>query len=163
MKAMAFPSAVLLSRLTGLATAARIPSGDRLAGSSVDRRPRVVVNGPSITDGYLGQGHCGAAVADGRSWRVRFRRLSSNKGRKDSLIVTSYGRNISPEWIETMLLGDLRIAFCAVVGHGEPHLSAVIVPSGPGESWFAHAIHDEVLRLISRLLLGRARICGAAR
>src|SRR6202035_5482957 len=109
----------------------------------------IVVDGPSITDGYLGQapatrpwrtGDLGAIDQDG---------FLTIHGRKDSLIVTSFGRNISPEWIETMLLGDLRIAFCAVVGHGEPYLTAVIVPSGAGESWFANASYHDVLGLIS--------------
>ena len=50
-------------------------------------------------------------------------------GRKDNLIVTAFGRNISPEWVETMLLGDDRIAFCAVLGHGEPHLTALLIPA----------------------------------
>ena len=109
----------------------------------------IVVNGPSITDGYLGQGPAERPWRTGDLGAFDSEGFLKIRGRKDSLIVTSYGRNISPEWIETMLLGDLRIAFCAVVGHGEPHLSAAIVPSGPGESWFAHASHDEVLRLIS--------------
>ena len=38
---------------------------------------------------------------------------------------------------------------CAVVGHGEPHLTAVIVPSRPGEGWFADASQADVLGLIS--------------
>lgn len=114
----------------------------------------IVVDGPSITDGYLGQapatrpwrtGDLGAIDQDG---------LLTIHGRKDSLIVTSFGRNISPEWIETMLLGDLRIAFCAVVGHGAPFLTAVIIPSGPGESWFANASYADVLGLISKCCTG---------
>jgi hypothetical protein len=36
-----------------------------------------------------------------------------------------------------------------VVGHGEPYLTAVIVPSGPGEDWFAKATYSDVLSLIS--------------
>ena len=109
----------------------------------------IVVDGPSITDGYLGQ------VSAQRPWRTGdLGAIDQNGflkiyGRKDSLIVTSFGRNISPEWIETMLLGDLRVAFCAVVGHGEPYLTALIIPSGPGERWFANASHEDVLGLIS--------------
>jgi long-subunit acyl-CoA synthetase (AMP-forming) len=114
----------------------------------------IVVDGPSITDGYLGQdpaqrpwrtGDLGAIDQDG---------FLTIHGRKDSLIVTSFGRNISPEWIETMLLGDLRIAFCAVVGHGEPHLTVVIIPSRMGESWFANSSSAEVLGLISHCCEG---------
>jgi long-subunit acyl-CoA synthetase (AMP-forming) len=109
----------------------------------------ITVDGPSITDGYLGQGPAARPWRTGDLGAIDPDGFLKIGGRKDSLIVTSYGRNISPEWIETMLLGDLRIAFCAVVGHGEPHLTAVIVPSGPGEPWFANASYDKVLRLIS--------------
>ena len=114
----------------------------------------IVVDGPSITDGYLGQ------VSAQRPWRTGdLGAIDQNGflkiyGRKDSLIVTSFGRNISPEWIETMLLGDLRVAFCAVVGHGESYLTAVIVPSGPGEAWFANATYKDVLGLISACCSG---------
>jgi len=114
----------------------------------------IVVDGPSITDGYLGQ------AAATRPWRtgdlgtIDQDGFLTIHGRKDSLIVTSFGRNISPEWIETMLLGDLRIAFCAVVGHGAPSLTAVIIPSRAGESWFADASDADVLRLISACCTG---------
>jgi len=109
----------------------------------------IVVDGPSITDGYLGQGPAPRPWRTGDLGSIDQSGFLTIQGRKDSLIVTSYGRNISPEWIETMLLGDLRIAFCAVVGHGEPNLTAVIVPSRPGEAWFAKASHTDVLGLIS--------------
>jgi long-subunit acyl-CoA synthetase (AMP-forming) len=109
----------------------------------------IVVDGPSITDGYLGQGPAPRPWRTGDLGTIDQNGFLNIQGRKDSLIVTSFGRNISPEWIETMLLGDLRIAFCAVVGHGEPHLTAVVVPSGPAEVWFANASYQDVLGLIS--------------
>jgi long-subunit acyl-CoA synthetase (AMP-forming) len=109
----------------------------------------IVVDGPSITNGYLGQGPAQRPWRTGDLGTIDRNGYLTIHGRKDSLIVTSYGRNISPEWIETMLLGDLRIAFCAVVGHGEPYLTAVIVPSRPGEKWFADASYADVLGLIS--------------
>lgn len=109
----------------------------------------IVVDGPSITDGYLGQGAAQRPWRTGDLGAIDQDGFLTIHGRKDSLIVTSFGRNISPEWIETMLLGDLRIAFCAVVGHGAPYLTAVIIPSRPGESWFANASDADVLALIS--------------
>jgi long-subunit acyl-CoA synthetase (AMP-forming) len=109
----------------------------------------IVVDGPSITDGYLGQAPAQWPWRTGDLGTIDRNGFLRIHGRKDSLIVTSYGRNISPEWIETMLLGDLRIALCVVVGHGEPYLTAVIVPSRSGENWFAHASHADVLALIS--------------
>jgi long-subunit acyl-CoA synthetase (AMP-forming) len=109
----------------------------------------IVVDGPSITDGYLGQGPAQKPWRTGDLGAIDQDGYLKIQGRKDSLIVTSFGRNVSSEWIETMLLGDLRVAFCAVVGHGEPYLTAVIVPSGPGEAWFANATYSDVLSLIS--------------
>jgi long-subunit acyl-CoA synthetase (AMP-forming) len=109
----------------------------------------IVVDGPSITDGYLGQGPAPRPWRTGDLGAIDRNGFLTIHGRKDSLIVTSFGRNISPEWIETMLLGDLRIAFCAVVGHGQPYLTALIIPSRPGETWFANSSSVEVLSLIS--------------
>jgi long-subunit acyl-CoA synthetase (AMP-forming) len=109
----------------------------------------IVVDGPSITDGYLGQGPARRPWRTGDLGSIDRNGFLTIHGRKDSLIVTSFGRNVSPEWIETMLLGDLRIAYCAVVGHGEPSLTAVIVPSALGESWCANASHKDLLDLIS--------------
>jgi len=108
----------------------------------------IVVDGPSITDGYLGQAPAQRPWRTGDLGKFDQDGYLTIRGRKDSLIVTSYGRNISPEWIETMLLGDPRIAFCAVVGHGKPHLTAVIIPSHPGKSWFANASYEDVQKLI---------------
>lgn len=109
----------------------------------------IVVDGPSITDGYLGQGPAQRPWRTGDLGTIDPDGYLTIQGRKDSIIVTSYGRNISPEWIETMLLGDLRIAYCAVAGHGEPHLTAVIIASRPGKAWFANASNEDVLALVS--------------
>ena len=109
----------------------------------------IVVDGPSITDGYLGQGPASRPWRTGDLGTIDRNGFLTIHGRKDSLIVTSYGRNISPEWIETMLLGDLRIAFCAVVGHGEPYLTAIIIPSRAGEGWFANANYADVSGFVS--------------
>jgi long-subunit acyl-CoA synthetase (AMP-forming) len=138
-------------------------SGERRAGTvgrpleglkvSIDDG-EIVVDGPSITDGYLGQGPAQRPWRTGDLGAIDRDGLLTIHGRKDSLIVTSFGRNISPEWIETMLLGDLRIAFCAVVGHGAPSLTAVIIPSRPGESWFANASYADVLGLMSECCAG---------
>jgi long-subunit acyl-CoA synthetase (AMP-forming) len=114
----------------------------------------IVVDGPSVTDGYLGQGPASRPWRTGDLGAIDQDGFLTIHGRRDSLIVTSFGRNISPEWIEAMLLGDLRIAFCAVVGHGSPYLTAVIIPSLPGESWFANTSYANVLTLISECCSG---------
>ena len=124
--------------------------GRPLSGLSVSiDAGEIVVDGPSIMDGYLGQeparrpwrtGDLGAIDRDG---------FVTVHGRKDSLLVTSFGRNISPEWIETMLLADPRVAFCTVAGHGEPHLAALLIPSRQGAAWFAGATSADILQLLS--------------
>lgn len=63
----------------------------------------IVVHGPTVMDGYLGAGD----VTDG-VWRTgdlgerTFEGALRILGRKDRLIVTPQGRNINPEWIETL-------------------------------------------------------------
>lgn len=52
-------------------------------------------------------------------------------GRKSNLIITSFGRNISPEWIESALTAQPDIAQAMVHGDGQPHLSALLVPARP--------------------------------
>jgi long-chain acyl-CoA synthetase len=52
-------------------------------------------------------------------------------GRRRNLLITSYGRNVSPEWVEAGLLAQPAIAQAVVAGEARPWLSAVIVPA-PG-------------------------------
>lgn len=48
-------------------------------------------------------------------------------GRLKNVLISSFGRNISPEWVEAQLLTQPIIYQVAVLGDGEPALSAVIV------------------------------------
>jgi long-subunit acyl-CoA synthetase (AMP-forming) len=89
----------------------------------------IVVDGPSITDGYLGQRPANRPWCTGDLGEIDRDGLVTIHERKDSVLVTSFGRNISPEWIETMLLADPRVALCIVTGHGEPHLTVLFIPS----------------------------------
>ena len=50
------------------------------------------------------------------------------EGRKKHLLITAFGRNVSPEWVETALRGDNVVAQAVVFGDGEPALSAVLWP-----------------------------------
>jgi long-subunit acyl-CoA synthetase (AMP-forming) len=109
----------------------------------------IVVDGPSITDGYLGQERAYGPWRTGDLGEVDRDGFVTVHGRKDSLLVTSFGRNISPEWIETMLLADPRIALCTVTGHGEPHLTAFLIPSPQGAAWFADATRTDIQQLLS--------------
>jgi len=52
-------------------------------------------------------------------------------GRKANLIITGFGRNIAPEWVEATLCAQPQIAQAMVTGEGEASLSALVVPRSP--------------------------------
>ncbi|MBB1076840.1 AMP-binding protein [Rhodoferax sp. 4810] len=52
------------------------------------------------------------------------------QGRKKNVLITSFGRNVSPEWVETSLCSQPGILQAVVFGDGEPSLSAVLWPMG---------------------------------
>jgi long-chain acyl-CoA synthetase len=54
------------------------------------------------------------------------------QGRKKNLLITAFGRNVSPEWIETALRSNDCVAQAVVFGDGEPALSAVLWPLASG-------------------------------
>jgi long-subunit acyl-CoA synthetase (AMP-forming) len=50
-------------------------------------------------------------------------------GRRKHVLITSYGRNVSPEWPEAELLAGPAIAQAAVFGEAQPRLCALVVPA----------------------------------
>jgi long-subunit acyl-CoA synthetase (AMP-forming) len=78
--------------------------------------------------GYLGERHSGEySTGDlGQVDRDGFLRID---GRKKNTLITSFGRNISPEWVESLLLSQPEILQVIVYGDGQPFLSALIVPA----------------------------------
>jgi long-subunit acyl-CoA synthetase (AMP-forming) len=51
-------------------------------------------------------------------------------GRKKNIFITSYGRNVAPEWVERELTAHNAIAQAAVFGEAQPFNVAVIVSRG---------------------------------
>lgn len=49
-------------------------------------------------------------------------------GRKKNLLITGFGRNVSPEWPEALLVAHDAIAQAYVYGEAQPKLSALIYP-----------------------------------
>lgn len=74
--------------------------------------------GEPRTPGPLHTGDIGRIDEDGRLWI---------EGRKSALIVTSFGRNVSPEWVESVLLAQPAIAQVLVHGDGRPAPEALLV------------------------------------
>ena len=77
-------------------------------------------------------------------------------GRRGNLLITSFGRNVSPEWVESILLAQPAIAQAVVAGEGEPALRAVLVAT-PG--FDRHGVESAV-GAANTLLPDYARIAG---
>jgi long-subunit acyl-CoA synthetase (AMP-forming) len=50
------------------------------------------------------------------------------EGRKKNVLITSFGRNVSPEWVETVLRASPGVREVVVLGDGQAQLSTVIWP-----------------------------------
>lgn len=72
-------------------------------------------------------------IATGDLGRIDAEGFVYLNGRRNHLIITAYGRNISPEWVEAALTAQPEIFQALVVGEAQPELSALIVPM-PGVS-----------------------------
>lgn len=64
-------------------------------------------------DEWLDTGDLGARDADG---------FLSVSGRAKNLLITSFGRNISPEWLESELIQAIGARQAVVFGDGDPAL-----------------------------------------
>ena len=107
----------------------------------------IVVTGTTVMAGYLGGGPAGGRHRTGDLGHFDAAGRLVVEGRRDEMIVTTTGRNIQPEWIETMILADRRIARCAVVDGGS-YPRAVLVAADPR---LAEADAGTIDALVARL------------
>ncbi|GHI09776.1 hypothetical protein AQI88_16330 [Streptomyces cellostaticus] len=101
----------------------------------------VLVRGRTLMTGYRGRPRETAAALDPQGW-LRTGDLGELDadgslritGRKKDLIVTGYGRNLSPSRIEARIAAEepLIDQIC-VIGDGRPHLVALVTLSAVGE------------------------------
>lgn len=66
------------------------------------------------------------------------------QGRRKNMLITGFGRNVSPEWIELRLASLETISQAVVLGDGEPVLGAVIWPRGDASDEAISACLDRV-------------------
>jgi long-subunit acyl-CoA synthetase (AMP-forming) len=110
----------------------------------------IVVSGPTVMNGYLG----GPRLAD--QWRTGDLGHFDNDGflvvtgRKDNVVVTAAGRNVSPEWIEQAIIVDPRIGRCVVVEH-DGNLVALLVPRDAALCQDIAALGELVTQAVSAL------------
>jgi len=50
------------------------------------------------------------------------------QGRKKNLLISSFGRNINPEWVESELLANGLLHQCVIFGDAKPHCMALLYP-----------------------------------
>jgi long-subunit acyl-CoA synthetase (AMP-forming) len=55
-------------------------------------------------------------------------------GRRNNVLISSFGRNISPEWVESELLQHTEIEQCILLGDSQPYCSALLVCREQGAS-----------------------------
>lgn len=94
--------------------------------------------------GYLGEGgypHALDFIATGDLGYLDADGFLFLTGRKKNLFITSFGRNVAPEWVEGELVAHPGIAQAAIFGESRPFNCAVIVPR-PGAS---HGVIDAAL------------------
>ena len=127
--------------LTECASVVALDDGDPASRGSVGRSIgantiRLAEDGDILIDGPLFLGTVGDPRAPGPLATGDLGRIDDAgrlwiEGRKSALIVTSHGRNVSPEWVEGVLTRQPAIFQAMVRGDGRATLDALLVPSSP--------------------------------
>jgi long-subunit acyl-CoA synthetase (AMP-forming) len=95
---------------------------------TVDAGGEIFVGGPAL-GGYVGGEHVAQRFATGDLGHIDGDGFLHVSGRRKNVLITSFGRNVSPEWVEAELCGEATIAQAAVFGEARPWNVAVIVPA----------------------------------
>ncbi len=80
------------------------------------------VGGPPLDSAWIATGDLGSIDCGG------YLHLT---GRRKHVLITGFGRNVSPEWVETALRDEPSVLQAVVFGDGEAHLWAVLWPIDP--------------------------------
>jgi long-subunit acyl-CoA synthetase (AMP-forming) len=95
---------------------------------TIDSRGEIHVAGPAVS-GYVGSDRPPQQVATGDLGYLDVDGFLHLTGRRKSTFITSFGRNVSPEWVEAELREEAPIGQAAVFGEARPWNVAVIVPA----------------------------------
>jgi long-subunit acyl-CoA synthetase (AMP-forming) len=95
----------------------------------IDENDEIIINNPAIL-GYTGSHSFTTPLRTGDLGSLDENGRLRITGRKANTIITGFGRNIAPEWVESELLAEPQIAQTLVYGETKPALGALIVPSG---------------------------------
>ncbi len=99
---------------------------------SVDANGEIHVGG-SIMAGYVGAAPApGTTIATGDLGEIDADGYVHVHGRAKNIFINSYGRNLSPEWIESELGQEAAIGQVVVFGEARAQVVALVTPAGPG-------------------------------
>lgn len=97
----------------------------------IDAAGEIHVRGATMS-GYLGDAdQIQDEVATGDLGFIDADGFLHVRGRRKNLLITSLGRNVSPEWVERELLASSAIGQAVVFGEAKPFLSCLIYPTSP--------------------------------
>jgi long-subunit acyl-CoA synthetase (AMP-forming) len=101
----------------------------------IDARGQIHIGG-AIMGGYVGQAALASDVeiATGDLGEIDADGFVYVSGRIKNLFINSYGRNISPEWIERELTQEPAIGHAVAWGEARPYIVALVTPSYPAVS-----------------------------
>lgn len=127
------------------------------------REVRVAADGEievrgSLFLGYLGQPPLGQGPAGTGWWPTGdIGQLDADgyltiQGRKKHVLITGFGRNVSPEWVETALQQEPVLPQVVVVGDGEARLGAVVwAPLAAGGQAQRRALRAQIQAAVDRV------------
>jgi long-subunit acyl-CoA synthetase (AMP-forming)/pyrroloquinoline quinone (PQQ) biosynthesis protein C len=111
--------------------------------------------------GYLGEdGPPPGPIATGDLGHIDADGFVHVTGRRKNLFITSYGRNVSPEWVESELTQHPLFAQAAVFGEARPQNIAVVWPRLPDAD---DAALRAALAEVNRALPDYAQVCDLVR
>ena len=114
----------------------------------------IVVEGPSVMSGYVGRDAHEGPWHTGDLGHFDEAGNLVVEGRKDAMIVTGYGRNVQPEWIEARLQGDPRILRATLAGHGQAWPTVLLVPGAFAGDFFTASRPAQVLTALHEICSG---------
>jgi len=95
----------------------------------LDEHGQILVGG-AVMSGYLGEpASSDQEIATGDLGHIDDDGYVYVRGRMKNMFITSMGRNVSPEWVESALLRDGRIRQAVVFGEARPYAVALVHPA----------------------------------
>lgn len=96
------------------------------------RNEEIIVSGNAML-GYAGQPDSWGQeiIETGDMGSVDSQGYITISGRSKNMLISSFGRNINPEWVESELVANTVIADAVVFGDDRPHCVALLCPRDP--------------------------------